>query len=118
MDPDAVLAKGTGSPVWEKMKFNLAALLDKALQVSPAGPRTGLAPRAKLEFYAPLVDGMADAIAACSEMPEIQPVLLLADTAVALRTLDCDLRGAAPDYVQGSDDDIPEAPPAPEGEGE
>merc|ERR1719487_924889 len=115
MDPDAVLAKGTGSPVWEKMKFNLAALLDKALQVSPAGPRTGLAPRHKFEFYAPLVDGMADAIAACSEMPEIQPVLILAETAIALRKIDCDLRGAAPDFVPGSDDDIPEAaPPAEE----
>jgi hypothetical protein len=116
MDPTAVLAQGTGSPVWEKMKFNLAALLDSALQATPTGPRTGLAPRAKLEFYAPLVEGMGDAIAACAEIPEIQPVLLLADTAVALRTLDCKIRAASPDYVQGTDDDIPEAPPAVEGE--
>merc|ERR1719218_245101 len=101
MDPNAVLAQGTGSPVWEKMKFNLAALLDAALQATPTGPRTGLAPRAKLEFYAPLVEGLADAIATCSEMPELQPVLLLADTAVALRTLDCKIRGAAEDYVPG-----------------
>jgi hypothetical protein len=117
-DPSTVLAQGTGSPVWEKMKFNLAALLDKALSATPTGPRTGLAPRAKLEFYAPLVDGMADAIAACSEMPEIQPVLILADTAVALRTMDCKVRAASADFVPGSDDDIPEAPPAAEGEGE
>jgi len=112
MDPAAVVAQGTGTPVWEKMKFNLAALLDAGLAATPTGPRTGLAKRAKLEFYAPLVEGMADAIARCSEMPEIQPVLLLADTAVALRGLDCKVRAASADYVPGSDDDIPEAPPA------
>jgi hypothetical protein len=117
MEPTAVLAQGTGTPVWEKMKFSLAALLDKALTVEPTGPRTGLAPRAKLEFYTPLVEGLADEIAACAEMPEIQPVLLLAETAVALRTIDCKLRAAAEDFVPGSDDDIPEAPPA-EGETE
>merc|ERR1719335_1039443 len=115
-DPTTVLAQGTGTPVWEKMKFNLAALLDCALQAAPTGPRTGLAPRAKLEFYELLVDGMAEAIAACSEMPEIQPVLLLAETAVALRSMDCKVRAASPDFVPGSDDDIPEAPPAAEGE--
>merc|ERR550537_1986204 len=94
------------------MKFTLAALLDKALSAEPTGPRTGLAPRHKLEFYAPLVEGMADAIAACSEMPEIQPVLLLAETAVELRKMECKVRAASADYVPGSDDDIPEAPPA------
>jgi hypothetical protein len=113
-DPATVLAQGTGTPVWEKMKFNLAALLDAALAATVTGPRTGLATRSKLEFYAPLVEGMADAIAACSEMPEIQPVLLLADTAVALRTIDCKLRAASPDFVLGSDDDIPDPPPAEE----
>jgi hypothetical protein len=113
-DPTTVVAQGTGTPVWEKMKFNLSALLDKALSVTPTGPRTGLAPRHKLEFYATLVDGMADAIATCSEMPEIQPVLLLADAAVALRTIDCKVRGTPPNFVPGSDDDIPEAPPAEE----
>jgi hypothetical protein len=116
MDPTAVLAQGTGTPVWEKMKFNLAAILDKALSVTPAGPRTGLAPRHKLEFYAPLVEGLADEIAACSEMPEIQPVLILAETAVKLRISDCEVRKVRGDFVPGSDDDIPEAPPAAEEE--
>merc|ERR1719218_507436 len=89
----------TGTPVWEKMKFNLAALLDAGLAATPTGPRTGLAKRAKLEFYAPLVDGMADAAARCAEMPEIQPVLLLAEAAVSLRAVDCKVRAASADYV-------------------
>jgi hypothetical protein len=109
-DPTTVLAQGTGSPVWEKMKFNLAALLDCALQATPTGPRTGLAPRLKLEFYAPLVEGMADAIAACSEMPEIQPVLILAETAVALRKQDIKVRSLMGDFDPASDEDFVPAP--------
>merc|ERR1719262_111028 len=106
-DPATVLAQGTGTPVWEKMKFNLAALLDTALGATPTGPRAGLAPRSKLEFYAALegddvpaskfVQEMADATAAeapLAGVPEIHPVLKLAETAVALRIADCKVRAA------------------------
>jgi hypothetical protein len=110
-EPTTVLAQGTGTPVWEKMKFNLAALLDKALQMTPTGPRTGLAPRSKLEFYAALegdevlaskfVQEMADASGAeapLAGVPEIHPVLKLAETAVALRIADCKVRAVAADF--------------------
>ena len=86
-------------------RFNLAALLDKALQMTPTGPRAGLAPRSKLEFYAALegddvpaskfVQEMADATAAeapLAGVPEIHPVLKLAETVVALRVADCKVR--------------------------
>merc|ERR1719160_327702 len=117
-EPTTVLAQGTGTPVWEKMKFNLAALLDKALQMTPTGARTGLAPRSKLEFYAALegddvlaskfVQEMADAAAAeapLAGVPEIHPVLKLAEMVVALRIADCKVRAMAADFDPATDED-------------
>jgi hypothetical protein len=129
-EPTTVLAQGTGTPVWEKMKFNLAALLDKALQMTPTGARTGLAPRLKLEFYAALegeevlaskfVQEMADASAAeapLAGVPEIHPVLKLAETVVALRIADCKVRAAlaGADFDPATDEDAAlfYKPPAP-----
>merc|ERR1719324_1232876 len=129
-EPTTVLAQGTGTPVWEKMKFKLAALLDKALQMTPTGPRAGLAPRSKLEFYAALegddvpaskfVQEMADATAAeapLAGVPEIHPVLKLAETAVALRIADCKVRAAlaGADFDPATDEDAAlfYKPPAP-----
>merc|ERR1719263_1949815 len=103
------------------MKFSIAALLDKVLAMTPTGARTfEKAPRLKLEFYATLVEGMADAAAALDSVPEIHPVLLLAETAVALRTADCKVRAAAADFDPASCDDAAQfyTPPVAEDAGE
>jgi hypothetical protein len=112
MEPTTVLAQGTGTPVWEKIKLKIPEILEAVKNTTPTGPRTGLKPRNKLEFYKPLSDKASASIGDLQQSPELQPLLHFVTTAIKLRDADCKVRSA----IEGAepDDDMEFAPPPPE----
>jgi hypothetical protein len=110
MPPTTVLTQGTGTPVWERIKQNIPSILEAVTAAEPTGPRTGMAPRNKLDFYKPLSDSVLGSIEGLAESPELQPLLLFVTTAINLRDADCKVRSTKPDAAP--DDDVEFVPPA------
>jgi len=115
MDPLKVLHRGPGTPDWEAIRRILPEITGALEGMTMTGPRTGLAERAKMTFYKPMVETAAASLEAVAEDPALLPLLQFLVAAVALREADITVRKGheAPE----PDDDFPpveEAPPAEE----